>query len=47
VKDVIHGFEDVPVFYLNEQGQVRVVRVSRGKRDVKNLLENESDEAAQ
>ena len=43
----LKGFEDVRVYYLAGEDQVRVVRVLHGKRDVYNLLKNENDEAPQ
>jgi len=35
-------FEDVRVYYLACEGQIRVVRVLHGKRDVNNILKERS-----
>ena len=43
----VKGFEDLRVYYLAQEGGVRVVRVLHGKRDINNILEKESDDAPQ
>jgi toxin ParE1/3/4 len=43
----VRGFDDVRIYYLEQENQVRVVRVLHGKRDINNILEKESDETLQ
>lgn len=43
----VRGFEDVRVYYLTDEGQVRVVRVLHGKRDINTILNQEADDAPQ
>jgi toxin ParE1/3/4 len=43
----VKGFEDVRVYYLAAKGQVRVVRVLHGKRDINSILNKETNEAFQ
>ena len=43
----VKGFEDVRVYYLAAEGQVRVVRVLHGKRDINSILYKEANEASQ
>ena len=44
----VRGFEDVRVYYLAQEGPVRVVRVLHGKRDINAILDKESsDDASQ
>jgi toxin ParE1/3/4 len=43
----VKGFEDVRIYYLSQEGWVRVVRVLHGKRDINFILEKESDSTPQ
>jgi toxin ParE1/3/4 len=43
----VRGFEDVRVYYLAHEARVRVVRVLHGKRDINNILEQESVDTPQ
>jgi toxin ParE1/3/4 len=43
----VKGFEDRRVYYLAQEGGVRVVRVLHGKRDINNILEKECDDTPQ
>jgi len=37
----VQGFQDIRVYYLAEQHEVRVIRVLHGKRDIQRILERE------
>ena len=37
----VPGFEDIRVYYLEQQDVVRIVRVLHGKRDLKRILKRE------
>ncbi len=43
----VQEFEDVRIYYLAQEGLVRVVRVLHGKRDINRILEKEGDETRQ
>jgi plasmid stabilization system protein ParE len=43
----VKGFDDVRVYYLAYEGQVRVVRVLHGKRDINSILNEEADNTSQ
>jgi hypothetical protein len=35
------GFEAIRIYYLVDEGAIRVIRILHGKRDVKRILEGE------
>ncbi len=43
----VKGFEDVRVYYLAQEGGVRVVRVLHGRRDLNSILEKDTGDAPQ
>jgi toxin ParE1/3/4 len=43
----VEEFEDVRIYYLVAENEVRVIRVLHGKRDVQRILEREAPSTAQ
>ena len=39
----VQGFEDILIFYIVEPEALRIIRVLHGKRDIKKLLERETN----
>jgi plasmid stabilization system protein ParE len=37
----VAGFEAIRIYYLRDEGTIRVIRILHGKRDVKRILEGE------
>ena len=38
----VAGFEAIRIYYLLDEGAIRVIRILHGKRDVKRILEREA-----
>ncbi len=39
----VEEFEDIRIYYLAEEGALRVIRVLHGKRDIRRILEREEE----
>ncbi len=37
----VKGFEDIRIYYLIQEEEIRIVRVLHGRRDIQNILEND------
>jgi plasmid stabilization system protein ParE len=37
----VAGFEAIQIYYVPDEGAVRIIRILHGKRDVKSILERE------
>jgi len=37
----VKGFEDIRIYYLIQDEEIRIVRVLHGRRDIQNILEND------